>query len=218
VEKGETALDHLHPLLIREETWSCLFALKIISEIRSPKSIPYLINFIQKNEDGDYWESCDDAMVALASIGEPAVEPLLKAVKTDFENREYYLFQVGALARIRDDRIYSFMKEILEDYIKNYEEYREWFEISDFVYGFKTQGKKEILPLLQELLSLELSEHDKIEIQDTIDAIEDPEGYKQRIEELYKKLFSGKKIGRNDPCPCGSGKKYKKCCLTAGKR
>ena len=20
------------------------------------------------------------------------------------------------------------------------------------------------------------------------------------------------KIGRNDPCPCGSGKKYKKCC------
>ncbi len=23
------------------------------------------------------------------------------------------------------------------------------------------------------------------------------------------------KIGRNEPCPCGSGKKYKKCCLTA---
>jgi preprotein translocase subunit SecA len=22
----------------------------------------------------------------------------------------------------------------------------------------------------------------------------------------------GDKIGRNDPCPCGSGKKYKKCC------
>lgn len=26
----------------------------------------------------------------------------------------------------------------------------------------------------------------------------------------YKR--EGKKIGRNDPCPCGSGKKYKKCC------
>jgi uncharacterized protein YecA (UPF0149 family) len=23
------------------------------------------------------------------------------------------------------------------------------------------------------------------------------------------------KIGMNDPCPCGSGKKYKKCCLIA---
>jgi preprotein translocase subunit SecA len=26
---------------------------------------------------------------------------------------------------------------------------------------------------------------------------------------------SGEKIGRNDPCPCGSGKKYKKCCGVA---
>lgn len=23
----------------------------------------------------------------------------------------------------------------------------------------------------------------------------------------------GKKVGRNDPCPCGSGKKYKFCCM-----
>lgn len=23
----------------------------------------------------------------------------------------------------------------------------------------------------------------------------------------------GEKVGRNDQCPCGSGKKYKKCCL-----
>ncbi|MBQ7822482.1 MAG: SEC-C domain-containing protein, partial [Clostridia bacterium] len=23
---------------------------------------------------------------------------------------------------------------------------------------------------------------------------------------------SAAKVGRNDPCPCGSGKKYKKCC------
>ena len=22
----------------------------------------------------------------------------------------------------------------------------------------------------------------------------------------------GPKVGRNDPCPCGSGKKYKNCC------
>ena len=25
-------------------------------------------------------------------------------------------------------------------------------------------------------------------------------------------VVKGKKIGRNDPCPCGSGKKYKYCC------
>jgi preprotein translocase subunit SecA len=24
-------------------------------------------------------------------------------------------------------------------------------------------------------------------------------------------VHAEKKVGRNDPCPCGSGKKYKKC-------
>jgi len=28
-----------------------------------------------------------------------------------------------------------------------------------------------------------------------------------------KPVVKGQKIGRNDPCPCGSGKKYKKCCM-----
>ena len=38
------------------------------------------------------------------------------------------------------------------------------------------------------------------------------------LKKLYKEqkesttIRKGKKIGRNDPCPCGSGKKYKKCC------
>ncbi len=33
-----------------------------------------------------------------------------------------------------------------------------------------------------------------------------------RIQKRSTTVVKGKKIGRNDPCPCGSGKKYKKCC------
>jgi preprotein translocase subunit SecA len=41
---------------------------------------------------------------------------------------------------------------------------------------------------------------------------DDPEDY--ALEALPNTgLRRGPKIGRNDPCPCGSGKKYKKCCL-----
>jgi preprotein translocase subunit SecA len=29
--------------------------------------------------------------------------------------------------------------------------------------------------------------------------------------EAPKPVKTGAKVGRNDPCPCGSGKKYKKC-------
>jgi len=28
----------------------------------------------------------------------------------------------------------------------------------------------------------------------------------------HKPMTAENKVGRNDPCPCGSGKKYKKCC------
>lgn len=40
----------------------------------------------------------------------------------------------------------------------------------------------------------------------------------EELKALYKEqkesttIRKEKKIGRNDPCPCGSGKKYKKCC------
>lgn len=40
----------------------------------------------------------------------------------------------------------------------------------------------------------------------------------EKRKELYleqkksRTIVNGPKIGRNDPCPCGSGKKYKKCC------
>ncbi|MDF2877261.1 MAG: motif domain protein [Clostridia bacterium] len=43
-----------------------------------------------------------------------------------------------------------------------------------------------------------------------------PEEQKAAIKKEYNKtktVIKEKKIGRNDPCPCGSGKKYKQCCM-----
>jgi preprotein translocase subunit SecA len=31
-------------------------------------------------------------------------------------------------------------------------------------------------------------------------------------EPIQQVVRNSEKVGRNDPCPCGSGKKYKKCC------
>ncbi len=42
-----------------------------------------------------------------------------------------------------------------------------------------------------------------------------PEENKKELYKEQKKsgtIVKGAKIGRNDPCPCGSGKKYKHCC------
>jgi len=34
--------------------------------------------------------------------------------------------------------------------------------------------------------------------------------------ELNRPIVAGRKVGRNEPCPCGSGRKYKKCCGGSG--
>ena len=40
---------------------------------------------------------------------------------------------------------------------------------------------------------------------------EDVDGYEElQVPETFRR--QGPKVGRNDPCPCGSGKKFKKCC------
>jgi hypothetical protein len=63
-------------------------------------------------------------------------------------------------------------------------------------------------------------------IEDAIDELSRwhafSEAYLKRRSRAYDPLAyltdtferEGPKIGRNDPCPCGSGKKYKKCCLS----
>jgi hypothetical protein len=46
-----------------------------------------------------------------------------------------------------------------------------------------------------------------------IDPIYNPYGTAKRISDGINPFVQEDVIGRNDPCPCGSGKKYKKCCM-----
>lgn len=39
------------------------------------------------------------------------------------------------------------------------------------------------------------------------------DGARTRRASKQRPVRSGRKVGPNDPCPCGSGKKYKKCCM-----
>ena len=74
--------------------------------------------------------------------------------------------------------------------------------------------------------SLESKEHWRFFLTDVVS----PAQLTAQFAHLYNELLRGlgrtdraslhasfhgtsKKVGRNDPCPCGSGKKYKKCCL-----
>ncbi len=47
--------------------------------------------------------------------------------------------------------------------------------------------------------------------------VDDKKLAKELSKNTSSKLQKKRKIGRNDPCPCGSGKKYKNCCLNKPK-
>jgi len=63
---------------------------------------------------------------------------------------------------------------------------------------------------------------DRAVVRDTATATFDSERFPlDRLTEIVEALDAAKpsigprratKVGRNDPCPCGSGRKYKKCC------
>jgi len=68
----------------------------------------------------------------------------------------------------------------------------------------KRQDKKKLHDLSQRGRSTE-------DVEAEEDAIEQARKQREADPDKYK-LTKADTIGRNDPCPCGSGKKYKKCC------
>ena len=89
--------------------------------------------------------------------------------------------------------------------------------------GVKLKGEKQVHEVMQ--LVMELANHTRIWENNGHTPHEIFENYeKSHLRPLPDRpshlggadiidFKTGKKIGRNDPCPCGSGKKYKKCCL-----
>jgi preprotein translocase subunit SecA len=105
---------------------------------------------------------------------------------------------------------YRMFAELLDDIDK---------EAVRFCYWMRPADQGEVSRREQEARAAARAKHDKKEslgyrapagaMQADGKAVEDdtPEQGKRQP---FKR--EGKKIGRNDPCPCGSGKKYKKCC------
>lgn len=79
---------------------------------------------------------------------------------------------------------------------------------------------KRVFPgLLREFLEYASTTGRAPQAADWIEHVDDAEeGFAARIRDdgsvrgITQKKVSAD-VGRNDPCPCGSGKKYKKCCL-----
>ena len=76
------------------------------------------------------------------------------------------------------------------------------------------EGEDAPQPQATEQQKLQAIEKQKSQLQDHLSSATASHGSDVSAAESKKKPVTndGRKVGRNDPCPCGSGKKYKNCC------
>ena len=87
--------------------------------------------------------------------------------------------------------------------------------IGDNAISLYTNRRYLSLSLLVKLMSDYLDEDLPFEVNLTCLTLE---AFAKAWKESHtQKIRKFDKIGRNDPCPCGSGKKYKNCCLSSCK-
>ena len=80
----------------------------------------------------------------------------------------------------------------------------------DMFQGLMERVKEEIVDILFKIQVSAPSQVDEMKKQETEElsfSHSDGSSIQQPVQR------NSQKIKRNDPCPCGSGKKYKKCCL-----
>lgn len=93
-------------------------------------------------------------------------------------------------------------------------------ELSKFIIeGGKNDTNNDDTSLLDDLFNLPLNdieESDNDLFNPPLNEIEESDNDSRTSEPNHRRTSEPirveKKVGRNDPCPCGSGKKYKKCC------
>ena len=108
------------------------------------------------------------------------------------------------------EKVYKGLAEldsIQGNYKQAYEHYKLYILYRDSLVN--EESKKKDIPDIYEMHEEVISNWSSYREEEKVEDAEEDDFY-----EVQKPIVNaGPKIGRNDPCPCGSGKKYKKCCL-----
>ncbi len=159
------------------------------------------------------------------SFNENEIENIINKKDVDFENsiKEKFLEKRNERIKLLDeDRAKEIEKRIFLQVIdQNWKMHIQYLEQLRQVIGLRSFGqrdplveyKKEAFMLFENLLSKLKS--DLITFLINIKIVDRPEDenkdeFKKNQNEKFREL-SSKKVGRNEPCPCNSGKKYKHC-------
>lgn len=148
-----------------------------------------VLNVLIENADDENYADTDTTGFIISDITDLAYHELLPEITQLFELDIVGFWICGSFEDVESE----IRKQPVEPYLDfiNLDIYQKYDELSSDDSGAPSDLQDE--ELFTDLYNREM--------------------LKQTFKENDEQLFNTIKAGRNDPCPCGSGKKYKKCCL-----
>jgi hypothetical protein len=216
------------------QTWMEPLMVKLAGELRHEPAIPLIVGKLHE-DDEVLSEECQTALVKIGG------DDVVRAVRQDYPTAEWHfrLYASGVLGRVHSDLTVQVLIELLPD---EQDLDQQDYLAQALVGHFSTEGNEVARKVLLDDPDLHTL-RDGLVTACTLMGQDFPEleqWRKEAQEEMRQKPFiydsatspptpartpvlprplapiqrvEKAKVGRNDPCPCGSGKKFKKCCI-----
>jgi len=214
------------------QIWAPIHAWRTLGQLKAISATESLLKLLPRIDDeGDDWVS-EDIPEVFKMFGSETIPILEHYIETNEDELWANVSAIHCLEMIGNEYPESRFKciEILANNLKKCEKYDETYNA--FLISYLTDLKAiEVIEIITEAFNKDLVD---LSVCGDLEEIEIELGLRKERstprpnfglfnflkddEELLfpkPKINSTPKIGRNDACPCGSGKKYKKCCLTA---
>ncbi len=200
VGETESAMRHigcevlLEPLIERVEQSTSYFrnsAASILSAVHCDRTVPLALQWLQQSAPEDAWFF---TKMALDQFDTEAIEPVCEWLRTTPRDPEWNAVRQHVLSMCR-----ALAFSIPEQ--------EAWTEDARRDREFNRQWYQEHAPGLSQFRELAES---YVEEQEESFEPWDEDPLPPPIDTIVR---NSPVVGRNDPCPCGSGKKFKKCCL-----
>ena len=228
---GEAAVPRLIDLLQAEPqsgedraegSWAASHAVDLLIDLKAEAAIePMLALLAATDLDEDVHHRI---AFRLPELGAPVLEPALALLPEDAESDLYSsLCDILSKLSVVDERIYLALERLFQHdqvlggaFLADYGDDRAVALLETAIRNYRPEDGAdkpihgEILDLADsyEALAGELSD----ELQEKADAAY-ATWEAQQEPEVVAAPAASTKVGRNEPCPCGSGKKHKRCCL-----
>jgi HEAT repeat protein len=214
--KAPEAIQPMLQVLMREEWGTYLHdgALQALPRLGSGVLEPALAAYAGSDDPSVHFALCN-VLAKLGERDERVYQALVRELEQDLVMGSTHLGEYG------DPRALPLLLKALDDYETVSDDPLENFGLPDLVHSIEELGG-ELTPeqrqKVDRIRAAQQPQRDRLAALlegavGRMDLASSPVRGARALAPELRPARAAPKVGRNDPCPCGSGKKYKKCCL-----